>query len=239
VQARLPFVQPLLEAAEGHPKWPPSQNWRSEMFLRGLSMALVITALGSGIAQAQEAGEAGFYVRGYAGASTLSDANVTVGALKASGKYNGDLITGGAVGYDYEGPWRAEVEYTYRSSTFKAVPATFASAGDYASTAIMLNGLYSFGQLGVAKPYVGAGVGFTREVDFDLKNGAAAGSFSASGDFAFQGILGVDVPFADKWSGFGEVRLFTINNPTLKGNGKTLKADYQTVDLLVGITRRF
>jgi len=102
-----------------------------------LVATLVGTLLAGGVAMAQEAGDQpGFYARVYGGISTLSDTRVSVGASSASGKFSGSTLAGGAFGYDYEGPWRAEIEYTYRSSDVK-VPAGFAGGGDYASTAIL------------------------------------------------------------------------------------------------------
>ena len=213
-----------------------------------LVATLVGTLLAGGVAMAQEAGDQpGFYARVYGGISTLSDTRVSVGASSASGKFSGSTLAGGAFGYDYEGPWRAEIEYTYRSSDVK-VPASFAGGGDYASTAILVNGLYSIGQVGPLRPYVGAGIGFTREVDFDLKMqtgpsappSSAPGSYSSSGRLAYQAIAGAEVAFNDRWSGFGELRAFAIDSPNLSGSGgKKLRADYQTFDILVGVSRRF
>ena len=220
------------------------------MFERGLTifaLAMACTSLGGGAAFAQDAGDgAGFYARAYGGISTLNNTTVSVGASSASARFDGGLLVGGAFGYDYEGPWKAEVEYTYRSSDVRRLPASFARGGDYASTSIMVNGLYSFGEVGPLRPYVGAGVGFTREVDFDLTSSgpsapppSAVGQYSSSGRFAYQGIAGAELPLNDRWAGFGEVRVFAIDNPSLRGSGKTLRADYQTFDLLVGVSRRF
>jgi hypothetical protein len=95
---------------------------------------------------------------------------------------------------------------------------------------------------------VGAGIGFTREVDFDLKRqtgpsappSSAPGSYSSSGRLAYQAIAGAEVAFDDRWSGFGELRAFAIDSPNLSGSGgKKLRADYQTFDVLVGVSRRF
>jgi opacity protein-like surface antigen len=215
---------------------------------RILVTTLVGTLLAGGVAMAQEAGDQpGFYARVYGGISTLSDTRVDVGMSSASGEFSGRTLAGGAFGYDYEGPWRVEIEYTYRSSDVK-VPAGFAGGGDYASTAILVNGLYNLGQLGPLRPYVGAGIGFTREVDLDLKPQTAPsappsfgpGSYSSSGRLAFQAITGAEIPFDERWSGFGELRAFAIDSPNLSGSGgKKLRADYQTFDVLVGVSRRF
>jgi OOP family OmpA-OmpF porin len=212
-----------------------------------LVATLAAAFLAGGAAVAQDSGDqAGFYARAYGGISTLSDTKVSVGISSASGKFSGSTLAGGAFGYDYAGPWRAEVEYTYRSSDVK-VPDSFAGGGDYASTAILVNGLYSLGEVGPLRPYLGAGLGFTREVDFDLKKqkgpsappSSAVGSYSSSGRLAYQAIAGAEVSFGDRWSGFGELRAFAIDSPNLSGSGKKLRADYQTFDVLIGISRRF
>jgi opacity protein-like surface antigen len=220
------------------------------MFGRGLTIAAATLAcwtMAGGAAFAQDTTkEGGWYARVFGGVSTLSDTDVRVNNTRASGTFSGGLLVGGAVGYDYAGPWRAEIEYAYRSSSVDRLPASFARDGDYASTAIMLNGLYSFGEIGRLRPYVGAGVGFTREVDFDLTSGPAApppsavGEYSDSGLFAYQAIAGADVAFGERWSGFGELRAFGVNSPSLPGtSGRTLTADYRTFDVLVGLSVAF
>ncbi len=202
------------------------------------SFLALLLALGlHGAASAQDDG--GFYVRGYGGLSTLNDTNVVIGGTRSKGKFSSGAITGGAFGYDYAGPWRAEVEYTYRSSSLDRLGGATTTKGDYASTAIMVNGLYSFSPIGQFEPYIGAGIGTTREVDFDVKGGANAGQYSASGSLAFQAIGGAEFKLGEKWSGFGEVRVFGIDSPSLKGANRTLRADYRTVDVLFGVSRRF
>jgi len=219
------------------------------MLVQKLVIAAAMLGLGSvagGVALAQQVGEeAGLYVRGYGGLSTLADTEIRVSGLEASGSFSSGLLIGGAVGYDYAGPWRAELEYTYRSGEVNGLPASFARTGDYASTAIMVNGLYSFGEVGRLRPYAGLGIGVTREVDFDLTSGPAApppfavGEYSTSGRVAYQVLAGADVALSQRWSGFGEVRAFAIDSPSLPGSGRTLTADYQTLDLLVGVSLRF
>ena len=220
------------------------------MIKRGLTifaLAMACTGLGGAAAFAQDGGDgAGFYARAYGGISTLNNTTVSVGASSASARFDGGLLVGGAFGYDYEGPWKAEIEYTYRSSDARRLPASFARGGDYASTSIMVNGLYSFGEVGPLRPYVGAGAGFSPELDLDLTSSgpsapppSALGNYSRSGRFAYQGIAGAELPLTDRWTGFGEFRVFAIDSPSLRSSSKTLKADYQTIDLLVGVSRRF
>lgn len=217
-----------------------------EILIAAAAFALWVGQGGEVFAQDAEK-DGRIYARAFGGLSTLGDADVRVNSSRASGSFSGGLLAGGAVGYDYAGPWRAEIEYVYRSSSVEGLPAAFAREGDYASTAIMLNGLYSFGKLGALRPYVGAGVGFTREVDFDLTSSgpaapppSAVGEYSESGLFAYQAIAGADVAFGDRWSGFGELRAFAVNSPSLPGTaGRTLTADYQAIDFLVGLSVAF
>lgn len=183
--------------------------------------------------------EPGFYAKAYAGASKLSDTTLTIDNARSKGKFGSGTLVGGAVGYDYEGPWKSEVEYTYRSSSLNRLAGAVARKSDYASTSIMLNGLYALGDASSLKPYVGLGIGFTREVDFDLNAGASPGQYSKSSLFAYQGIVGIEFEFSEDWSGFGQLRTFSVNSPTLKGGNRTLKADYRTTDLVIGISRKF
>ena len=221
--------------------------------LRIFALGMACAGLGAGAAFAQGAGDGpGVYARAFGGLSALNSTDVSVkpglNGTPSAGKikFDSGLLVGGALGYDFEGPWKAEIEYTYRSSDVRRLPVSLAQSGDFASTAIMVNGLYSFGEVGPLRPYVGAGAGFSRELDFDLTSSGpsapppyALGNYSRSGRFAYQGIVGAELPLADRWSGFGEFRVFTIDSPSLRSSSKTLKADYRTFDLLVGVSRRF
>lgn len=217
-----------------------SEQGDEGMIKRELVIMAVLAAY-AGVAQAEApAAEPGFYARAYGGLSTLNDSDINTGGANANAKFSSGLMVGGTFGYDYAGPWRSEIEYTYRSSDVDSLPPTIAREGDYASTAIMVNGLYSFGALGPVQPYVGAGIGFVTEVDFDLTGGPAAGQYSDSGLLAGQGILGADLALGQRWTAFGEVRAFFIDDPNLPGAaGSTLQAQYQTIDLLLGATLRF
>lgn len=211
------------------------------MLFRSLAAIAAFVAFGSSAAAETARDGGGLYAKIYGGSSTLTDTNVQVSGTVSKGKFSSGTMVGGAIGYDYEGPWRSELEYSYRSSSLKRLGGATASNSDYASTSIMVNGLYEFNQAGNFQPYVGLGIGLTREVDFDLNAGPTAnrGQYSRSSTFAVQGIVGVEVDFADDWSGFGELRTFSVNSPSLKGGGRTLKADYRTTDIVIGIARRF
>ncbi|MCZ8283214.1 MAG: outer membrane beta-barrel protein [Aquidulcibacter sp.] len=211
------------------------------MFYRTLAVVAALFAFGnSAIAQTADK-ESGLYAKVYGGSSTLSNTDLQIGGTRTKGKFGGGALAGGAIGYDYAGPWRSELEYTYRSSSLNSLGGVAANNSDYASTSIMVNGLYTFNEAGGFKPYVGLGIGLTREVDFDLNAGPTAnrGQYSRASMFAVQGIAGVEYEFASDWRGFGELRTFSVNSPSLKGGGRTLKADYRTTDIVIGIARKF
>jgi len=217
------------------------------MFYRSLAVVAALFAFGnSAFAQTEsaqtESKEGGFYAKAYAGGSALSNTNIQIGGTRSKGKFSAGGLVGGAIGYDYGGPWRSELEFTYRSGRLTSIGGLRGNKSDYASTSIMVNGLYNFDQVSGFTPYVGLGVGLTREIDFDLKGGLEAnrGQFQRSSSFAVQGIAGVEFEFSDDWAGFGQLRAFSAGSPSLKASGgRTLKANYRTTDFVVGIVRKF
>jgi opacity protein-like surface antigen len=179
--------------------------------------------------------DAGFYAKAFAGASALQGNSASVGGPALPLGYDTGAIYGGAVGYDYGSrPFRAELEFAYRTGD-----ATGSLAGDFASTTFMLNGLYEFGGNGTFQPYVGAGLGYVTEIDFDVTAGPV-GEYSDRGLLAGQVILGADYAVSDSLSLFGEARYFTTETPNLvSAGGGTLSADYDSFDLLAGVALRF
>jgi opacity protein-like surface antigen len=183
----------------------------------------------------------GFYLRAFGGLSGLQRSDVTVGGSTAPLSFSALTLAGGAIGYNYgDSPWRSEIEFAYRSSEANNLAAGLGSTGEYASTSIMLNGRYTFQTSGAFQPYVGAGVGYVTEIDFDLGGGPNAGEYSDRGLLAGQMIIGADMDLGGNWALFGEARYFVTESPTLKNaSGATLSADYRSLDLLAGITYSF
>ncbi|MEX0281789.1 MAG: outer membrane protein [Arenibacterium sp.] len=204
----------------------------TRIILRGLSVAAVgallpLSALADG----------SFYLKALGGASDLQGSSVTLGPVTGDGRFDTGFIVGGALGYDYAGsPFRAEVEYTYRTADASSLPGGIGTGGDFASTTLMLNGFYSFATTGRWTPYVGLGIGAMTEVDFDVSGG---GEFSDRSVFAAQLMVGAEYEISERATFFGELRYFDAGEVDMTGAGGSLRADYRTVDLVAGISFSF
>lgn len=197
-----------------------------------LSTGLAAALLAAGPAFAQDGS---FYARAFGGASNLLSTDLGAGGTTTGLSFGQGTFAGAAVGYDYPGPWRAEVEFAYRSGESKGAGVS----GDFASTTVAVNALYSFDTGTTFRPYVGGGIGYVTEVDFDL-SGTTTGEFSDRGLLAGQVILGADYALSSRWSAFGEVRAFAAKTPDLRNAaGAVVDARYRSVDLAVGLALRF
>ncbi|MEL6644857.1 MAG: outer membrane beta-barrel protein [Pseudomonadota bacterium] len=182
--------------------------------------------------------DGGFYLRAFGGASSLSDAYLSGVATGTSGFDTGQVF-GGAIGYDYtDSPFRTELEYAYRTGE---ADGTAGVTGDFASTTLALNGYYDFAPVlgGRLTPYVGAGLAYVTEIDFDVTGGGAPGEYNDRGGFGYQLMLGAEYPVSERWSVTGEVRYFDAGSQTLSGPGGSLSADYQTIDVIIGTSFKF
>lgn len=187
--------------------------------------------------QSAEAQDSGFYLRAFGGASLLTDTDVT-GAVTGSASFGTGPIVGAAFGYDYpDSPVRSEVEFAYRSGEADAFGA--GATGDFASTTFMLNGYYDFATTSRLRPYLGAGVGYVTEIDFDISGGGAPGEYSDRGGVAWQAMAGVAYAVSDRVSLSTELRYFDAGNRTLTSTGGSIAADYATVETIVGLSFRF
>lgn len=200
--------------------------------------ALAALSIGS-TAAAQDTGN--YYVKLFGGVSALQGDEFTFGNTVRSLSYGTGITFGGAVGYDYaNSPFSAEIEFAYRSSDASDLEAGLATEGDFATTSLMLNGYYTFTTASALTPYVGLGVGFVTEIDFDLEGGSGVGEYNDRGRLGLQAMIGAQYPISDRVSLYGEARYFTAGSVDLKGTaGETLTADYDVLDLNLGLALRF
>lgn len=202
----------------------------------GLMVALI---LGSSAPLASQDLSSGIYGRVFGGISNLSDTDLS-GGLSGSTGFDTGQVFGAAVGYQFsQSPVRAELEYAYRTAD---PDGSSGLSGDFASTTVALNGYYLFSPSasGRLTPYIGAGLAYVTELDFDVESGARAGEYNDTGLWGYQIMVGADYALTDRWSINGELRYFDAGSQTLtNASGDSLNADYDSIDLLVGATFRF
>ncbi len=176
----------------------------------------------------------GFYVEGFGGASAIADTELDFGATSPEEAFSAGPVAGGAVGFDYAGsPWRSELEFTYRSAGPDDLD------GDFASTALAVNGYYEFGAAGAVRPYLGAGLGYVTEIDLDVEGGPDAGEYADRGGALWQAMAGIRFPVSDRLTVAGELRYFDAGRRTLDGDAGSVRAEYSGVEATVALAVRF
>ncbi|MEO9825639.1 MAG: outer membrane beta-barrel protein [Paracoccaceae bacterium] len=198
-----------------------------------LTLAAFITSSSAAFAE-------GFYIKAFGGVSTVgeTDVSISTGGTDTDVSFGSGSSFGGAVGYVYPGTsLAAELEFTYRSGDSDAGATV---GGDFASTALMLNAVYSLGQTGAITPYVGGGLGLVTEIDFDVPGGGGEVEYNDRGGLAGQIFAGASYAITERTSVYGEVRYFDAGSRTLTADGgATLNADYSTIDILFGASFKF
>lgn len=185
-------------------------------------------------AAAQQAGSV--YLEIFGGASQPSSSDLGFGDVSDDTGFDTGFAGGGAIGYDYAGsPWRAEIEFTYRSANGDSV------GGDFASTTLALNGYYDFAEMRPGlRPYVGAGLGTITEIDYDVEGGVFPGEYNDRGGALVQAMVGARYDFSPSVMLTGELRYFDAGSRTLsRDGGGSLDVDYSGAELAVGLAYRF
>ena len=191
-----------------------------------------------------------WYASGILGAGFMSDKRLAFAGsdIAASGNVSLDtgLLTGAAIGYAFNRNWRVEAEFTYQSVEHDGVDLTGVGSlpsGNYASTALALNGLYSFNAFGSDKvrTYLGAGVAWLTEVDIDFERGGEEASYSGDG-VGLQLLGGARYDVGDRLFVDAGLRYLTAGEVKMKGEGRDtgrIKADYDPWAVTVAVGWRF
>jgi hypothetical protein len=214
-----------------------------------VALFLMIGMTGTTSAQAEPRG---FYTTVYAQASTLGSTtfnevgNAGLGTgLKAS--FGAGLGLGGDIGFRYGNGWASELEWNWRRHDLKSVyrsGSKLASSGDFASNTFFVNGLRRFtGQAGGWTPYVGAGLGWVQEIDFDIHSGGKDRAWSKKGKAAVQLIGGTEIALGDAWRLTADVRIWRVGHVELPAEegvtGRLIQPRYNPVSVQVGLRRVF
>lgn len=196
----------------------------------------------------------GFYATLYAQASRLGSTSFdgTSGSSLGPGlkaEFDNGYGFGGDFGYRYGNGWAAEVEWNYRRHGLASLrggsgAGRVASDGDFASNILFVNGLRRFRAPGRAwTPYVGAGLGWVQEIDFDISSAGGERSNSESGKVAVQLIAGAEIALGTAWSLTTDLRWLRVGDVELtaeaSGGGRLARPRYNPVSVQVGVRRSF
>ena len=194
----------------------------------------------------------GFYATLYAQASRLGSTGFNeVGSagfgsgLKA--EFDGGFGLGGDFGFRYGNGWAAEIEWNYRRHDLKSLrrgTTTLVTDGDFASNIFFVNGLRRFPAPSRQWiPYVGAGLGWVQEIDFDLNSGGTERAWSKQGELGFQLIAGSEFPIGKDWRLTADIRMLRLGRVDLPAEegvtGKLSRPTYDPVSVQVGLRRVF
>jgi OmpA-OmpF porin, OOP family len=147
----------------------------------------------------------GLYVGGGAGVNIMHDESARVEAPGINAGTHLRTRVGPAVvvnlGYGLGNGIRAEIEGSYRYNNFGGTAGNTNSGGLEQKFGAMFNVLYDFGAIvPVVKPYVGVGAGYQWAKESNLHatgpGFAAAAGTDTEGKFAYQAIVGVDLPIS-------------------------------------------
>ena len=148
------------------------------------------------VSEISEAGDkSGYYVRGDIGYGFPNDQEQVNGSGVASTNESNDEFVkfGIGLGYDYEGPMRTELSFSYSPDMDNSGNSTGATTtnGSIENYLFMVNAYYDFD--GVSQgfiPYVGGGIGLSRNVSDDGKIANAAGTVNLTEGGAGKNNLG-------------------------------------------------
>ena len=185
------------------------------------------------------------YVKGFGGVTLQQGSDVDLyagGSRFARGDIDFDTgyTLGAAVGANFTPNFGMELEYAYRRSDVDRlrIAGDTLDGGKSRSDAFMLNALYNFDGMGANgqwRPYAGGGVGLAR-----VRIGPEGDSVERNWILAYQLIGGVAYDITPDWSLNAEVRWFATEGGRYDiGGGANAKADWETIDVLVGATYRF
>jgi opacity protein-like surface antigen len=190
----------------------------------------------------------GPYARLLGGLNFALDSDFDGNSADAFPSGEASLDTGAVVGlgggYRFNRNFAAELEYAYRSNDIDKIKgsggATIADGGDLASVAIMANGYYYFDFAESWSPYIGLGMGFLQEIDSDVE----LVGFNDQKDledsvFAWQAMVGAEVPIDDSWRFYGEGRFMSAPSPELSNSNGSYSVDYNNLSLIFGIGYQF
>jgi opacity protein-like surface antigen len=184
------------------------------------------------------------------GSSSLSESGPLGAGNGLRAEFGSGAGLGADIGWRYGNGWAAEVEWNYRRHDLKSLSGGSGGAsptvteGDFASSILFINGFRRFpSALGGWTPYVGAGVGWVQEIDFDLNSAGTDRAWSKQGKIGLQLIAGAEIPMNKDWRLTADVRMLRLGSVELPAEegatGRLSKPDYNPVSVQLGLRRMF
>jgi opacity protein-like surface antigen len=216
----------------------------------GIESALLVAVLAAGPAIASAAYDAHWYAAANVGANFMSDQTLSLSGdgptQSGNASLSNGLLTGATFGRAFSRGFRAEAEFVYQSVDHDGVRLAGGGSlpsGNFASTALALNGLYSFNLFGreEVRSYVGLGVAWLTEVDIDFEQGGQEISYSGDG-FGVQLLAGARYEISERWFLDAGLRYLSAGEVTMDGEGAAtgrVRADYEPWSATVGIGWKF
>lgn len=219
--------------------------------MKSMIQSVLLAALLATVpAMASAAEDAHWYATANVGANFMSDQSVRRSGVGPTQSGEADLgaglLTGAAVGRAFNRSFRAEAEFVYQSADHDGVRLTGGgrlASGNFASTALAINGLYSFNLFGreTVRTYVGLGVAWLTEVDIDFEQGGQELSYSGDG-VGVQLLAGARYELGERWYLDAGLRYLRAGEVTMDGEGATtgtIRADYEPWSATLGIGWKF
>jgi opacity protein-like surface antigen len=215
-----------------------------------IESALLFALLAAGPALASAADDTHWYATANVGANFMSDQSVSLSGdgptPSGDASLGNGLLTGAAVGRAFSRSFRAEAEFVYQSVDHDGVRLDGGGSlpsGNYASTALAFNGLYSFNLFGreEIRTYVGLGVAWLTEVDIDFEQDGQELSYSGDG-FGLQLLAGARYEIGERWFLDAGLRYLSAGEVTMDGEGAAtgrVRADYEPWSATLGIGWKF
>ncbi len=226
-----------------------SINESLKAFAKPAGLALGVAALGlyafAGSAAADDhMGERpGYYVGIGVGYNGVPDSDVDGGSIfQTEADYDDDLPSFGyvALGFDYDGPLRGELELGHRSNDVDTVNGIDVG-GSVDVTSFMLNAFYDFeGVMPRLTPYIGGGLGIAHMKANDITLVNTALSDGSSNVFAGQLIAGAAYEVVENLDLTAQYNYFlTTDGEFTNALGQEYDLDYKAHSVTLGLRLNF
>lgn len=202
---------------------------------------LTLTAAGFSEASAQsfEPYPAGYYIGAQGGYNLIHNPDLDGDTFNASTDTSGGPVGLFSLGYDYQSPWRAEIEAGYRSNGIDDVESVTAT-GDIDAFTAMANIYYDF-DLDAFSPYVGVGVGaaYLKANSISPVNGSTVDDDDVT--FAGQLMIGAAYQVSESVALTGQYTFLAAPQAAydLRGSGDDVDSEYYSHAFMVGLRYMF